>query len=76
MTKLPQVSGASLTKVFEKDGWVIVSQKGSHRKLIKHLKPVGKATIIIPQHKVLKKGTLARILKDGGLTIEKLKKTL
>lgn len=76
MAKLPQISGKDLTKVFKKDGWEEVGQKGSHKKLVKHLKPVGKATIIIPQHKVLKKGTLSRILKDGNLSVEKLKSLL
>ena len=42
-------------------------------KLRKDLKPIGKATIIIPQHKIIKKGTLSGLLKDSGMTIEKLK---
>ena len=76
MAKLPQVSGTDLVRVFKKDSWIVIRQKGSHIKLIKYLKQVGKSTIIIPQHKVLKKGTLARILKDSGVSIEKLKKLL
>ena len=76
MGKLPQVSGKDLTRVFKKDGWIKVGQKGSHLKLVKYRKPIGKTTIIIPQHKVIKKGTLSRILKDGNLTVEKLKKLL
>jgi len=76
MSKLPQVSGKQLTRAFLKDGWIKVGQKGSHLKLIKYYQPIGRATIIIPQHKVIKKGTLSRILKDGKLTVEKLKKLL
>ena len=76
MANLPQVSGKDLVKAFKKDGWVEVSQKGSHLKLIKQFKPVGKVTVIIPQHKILKKGTLSRILKDSGVSVEKIKKIL
>lgn len=72
MPKLPQISGKKLVKALKKDGWVEIGQKGSHVKLVKYLKPVGKATVIVPQHRVLKKGTLARILKDSRLSLEKL----
>lgn len=59
-----------------KDGWVEVGQRGSHRKFTKQLSPVGKATVIVPQHKTIKKGTLGRILKDASLSVEKLKNLL
>ena len=76
MSKLPQISGWQLTKVLKKDGWVEVSQKGSHQKLIKQFTPVGKSVVIVPQHKTIKKGTLAQILKDASLSVEKLRKLL
>ncbi len=76
MAKLPQVSGKDLVKAYKKEGWIEISQKGSHVKLAKMLKPMGKATVIIPQHKVIKKGTLLRILKDGNISVEKLKSLL
>lgn len=71
MPKLPQISGRKLVKVFEKEGWVKIGQKGSHIKLVKNF-TVGKSTIIVPNHKVIKKGTLSRILKDSGLSIDKI----
>ncbi len=76
MPKLPQVSGKKLVKALQKDGWIKIGQKGSHIKLQKHLEPVGKLTLIIPQHKTLKKGTFFRILKDGNIKLEKLKELL
>jgi predicted RNA binding protein YcfA (HicA-like mRNA interferase family) len=76
MPKLPQVSGKELVKAFLKDGWFIVSQKGSHLKIRKNLQSIGRKTIIIPQHKIIKKGTLSGILKDSGMSIEKLRKLL
>lgn len=71
MPKLPQISGKELVKALKKDGWVEIGQRGSHLKLIKYRKPVGKSVTIVPQHRVLKKGTLARILKDTGLSLGK-----
>lgn len=76
MPKLPQISGRELTKAFLKDGWFHISTRGSHLKLRKKLKPIGQNTIIIPQHKIIKKGTLSGILKDSGMTVEKLKELL
>lgn len=76
MSKLPQLSGRELVKVFLKDGWFKVSQRGSHIKLRKNLKPVGKATVIVPLHKTLKRGTLSGILKDSEMSLEKLKDLL
>ena len=76
MSKLPQISGATLIKALKKDGWAQVGQKGSHVKLVKFLKPIGKSTIIVPQHKVLKKGTLVSISKAAKISIEKLRELL
>lgn len=76
MGKLPQISGFQLVKVLKRDGWTAVKQEGSHLKLVKNLAPIGKSTVIVPQHKVIKKGTLSRILKDSRLSPEKLKKLL
>lgn len=74
MPKLPQVSGAKLIKILLKDGWDVVSQKGSHVKLRKYTGPIGKQTIIVPNHKVIKKGTLSGILRDSNLDLKKLTK--
>lgn len=74
MSILPQISGQKLINAFKKDGWIKVSQKGSHVKLIKQHHPVGKSMVIVPLHKVLKKGTLKQLLKDAHMSLEKLKK--
>jgi predicted RNA binding protein YcfA (HicA-like mRNA interferase family) len=76
MFNLPQISGKDLVKALKKDGWEIIKQEGSHMKLVKYHQPVGKTTVIIPQHKIIKKGTLSRILKDSKMSLEKLKKLL
>ena len=52
-------------KALEKDGWVLVSQKGSHMKFKKDNK-----TCIVPNHKGdIPKGTLSQILKYTGIKL-------
>lgn len=76
MSKLPQVSGKETIRALEKIGFVIVSQKGSHIKLQRRL-PRQIQTIIVPNHKVLKKGTLRNgILKPIPLSLEEFLKLL
>lgn len=52
-----------LLKTLQKDGWEIVSIKGSHHKLKK-----GNKKIVLPVHgKDISKGTLHQIMKNVGL---------
>lgn len=54
-----------IEKIILKDGWVLKTQKGSHRQYVHPNKP-GKVTI--PFHKGdLDKGTANSILKQAGL---------
>ena len=52
-------------KALEKDGWVLVSQKGSHMKFKKDSK-----TCIVPNHKEdIPKGTLSQIVRYTGIKL-------
>jgi predicted RNA binding protein YcfA (HicA-like mRNA interferase family) len=76
MPKLPQVSGKQTVKALRKIGFVKISQKGSHIKLEK-TEADRNITITIPNHKVLKKGTLRNgILKAIPLSVEEFSKLL
>ena len=66
MPKLPPISGEKLVKLLVKDGFVYISQKGSHVKLRK-----GKLIVIVPNHKEIRKGTLSNILKLTNLDLDK-----
>jgi len=57
---------SELLRLLKKDGWVVVSTKGSHLKL-KHLKKPG--IIIFPDHgsREMGKGMERRIRKDASL---------
>ena len=59
--KLPQVSGQALVKFFEKLGYQVIRQKGSHIRLRK-MTSVGEHNITVPNHKVIAKGTLNDII--------------
>jgi predicted RNA binding protein YcfA (HicA-like mRNA interferase family) len=67
MAKLPILSGKELLKILEQEGFQIVRQKGSHVSLRK-----GEFKTVVPLHPDLSKGTLLGILKQCGLTKEKL----
>lgn len=69
MSKLPQVSGKDTVKALQKIGFSIVSQKGSHIKLSRRIGNQNQ-TVIIPIHKIIKKGTLRNgILKPINVTV-------
>jgi len=77
MPKLPQVSAKNLIKALRKIGFEKVSQKGSHIKLQKVTSSGKTQTVIVPNHKVIKKGTLRNgILKPLNLSVNDLKKLL
>jgi len=64
-------SGRQLVKALRRSGFVIDHQKGSHIFLHNLDKNI---SVIVPNHKEIKKGTLNNIIKKAGLTIEDLKK--
>lgn len=69
-----QISAKELIKALQKSGFIFISQKGSHIKLRKE-NPIRK-TIIIPNHKIIRSGTLNNILKTANFSQEELKKLL
>ena len=75
MPKLPQISGQELGRIVFRLGFVLKSRKGSHMKFVRILGE-RKEIIIIPNHKVIRKGTLHDIIKQLNLDIKKLKDLL
>lgn len=71
MSKVPSLSYLELLRALQRDGWVIVRQKGSHIRLQKHL-PAEVLKITVPAHRPLKRSTLAHILKQARLSVEQL----
>lgn len=52
MATLPTLSGRGIVKVFAKDGWEMVRQRGSHMILVKD---GSMATLSVPDHKEVAK---------------------
>jgi len=75
MSKLPVVSGEKAVKCFEKQGYMIVRQKGSHIRMW-HRSDKSKKPLTIPKHKVLGKGLLRKLLRDAEISVEKFNELL
>ena len=65
MPKLPHVSGTEAIRSFERLGFTVVRQRGSHAVLRR-----GGTGCVIPIHRELKVGTLSGALKQAGVTAE------
>jgi predicted RNA binding protein YcfA (HicA-like mRNA interferase family) len=63
--KLPVVSGAEAVRAFERLGFAVVRQRGSHIILRR-----GASGCVVPNHRELKTGTLAGILKQAGVSAD------
>ena len=66
MPSLPILSSKEVVAVFEKFGWQFIRQSGSHMILVKDGEI---ATLSIPNHREVAKGTLRTLIRTAGLTI-------
>jgi len=71
--KLPVISGIEVIKRLKKSGFIATRQKGSHVRLEKYTSDKT-IKLTVPLHAELKKGTLNRIIKDAGLTLEEFER--
>jgi predicted RNA binding protein YcfA (HicA-like mRNA interferase family) len=65
MGGLPVLSGADAVRIFAKAGWTVDRRRGSNVILVKdgHI-----ATLSVPDHKELAKGTLRSLIRAAGMT--------
>ncbi|HLD72970.1 MAG TPA: type II toxin-antitoxin system HicA family toxin [Candidatus Nanoarchaeia archaeon] len=66
--KLPQLSGKEVSKFLEKEGFVAIRQKGSHR-FFQHFDG-RKVTVPIHSNKDIGRGLLKAILEEIGMARE------
>ncbi|MBB1127259.1 type II toxin-antitoxin system HicA family toxin [Thiospirillum jenense] len=66
MPPLPTLSGNEVVRIFERFGWAVARQKGSHIILVKDNSLV---TLSVPDHKEIAKGTLRSLIRASGLTV-------
>ncbi len=64
---LPACSGAAAVRAFERAGWTVKRQKGSHIILGQRGKP---NVLSVPDHKTLKPGTLRGLIRAAGLSVD------
>lgn len=63
---LPVLSGREVVRVFQSFGWEVVRQSGSHIILVKEGEL---ATLSVPDHREVAKGTLRSLIRTSGLTV-------
>lgn len=64
MPPVPVLSGKAVVKAFEKDGWVLARQRGSHMVLVKENHA---ATLSVSNHKEVAKGRLRTLIRASGM---------
>jgi len=67
MPRLPRLSGREAAAVFERAGFGVRRQRGSHIILTR---PGHLATLSVPDHEELKVGTLRSLIRKAGLTVD------
>ncbi|MGH9344711.1 MAG: type II toxin-antitoxin system HicA family toxin [Terriglobia bacterium] len=67
MGKLANISGKEAAKAFQKAGWLVRGQVGSHLVLTK---PGVRINLSVPQHAELGPGLLRKLIKTAGLDVE------
>jgi len=67
MPALPTLTGREVVRAFESAGWQVARQRGSHIILVKegHI-----ASLSVPDHKEIAKGTLRGLIRAAGLSAE------
>jgi predicted RNA binding protein YcfA (HicA-like mRNA interferase family) len=74
MSKLPVVSGQDVVKALSRIGYQFDHQRGSHMVLRQDVEPYRRLTV--PNHKEIAKGTLRKIIREAGLSIEEFNRLL
>ena len=69
--KLKTLSGAEVVRIFERFGFRVVNQRGSHIKLQRVLPNGTKQGLGLPNHKTIAKGTLTAIYAKALLYIDR-----
>lgn len=74
MTKLPRVSGREAVRAFARIGYEVDRQRGSHL-VLRHRDPPHRR-LVVPDHREIAKGTLRKLVREAGLTVEEFSELL
>ncbi|MEH2319296.1 type II toxin-antitoxin system HicA family toxin [Nostoc sp.] len=64
------MSYIEIITALERDGWTVIRQRGSHIRLQKQM-PDEVLKLTVPAHRPVKRTTLAKILKQARINLEK-----
>jgi predicted RNA binding protein YcfA (HicA-like mRNA interferase family) len=67
MASLPVISGSETVKVFERFGWTVARQTSSHIIMTQEGQI---ASLSIPNHKEVARGTLRSLIRSANLTVD------
>ena len=67
MPQVPLLKPVDVIKIFKKFGWDVARSRGSHIILIKE---GNIATLSVPNHSEVARGTLRALIDKSGLTVE------
>ena len=73
MPVLPVLSGRKTVRAFQKLGWQIARQRGSHVIMVREGENV---TLSIPDHREVAKGTLRSLIRAAGITVDEFVRLL
>lgn len=68
--KAPSLSYEKVIRALQRDGWIVVRQRGSHIRLQKRTEDETLKTTV-PAHKPIKRSTLSHILKQARLDLDR-----
>lgn len=69
MPKLPRdVSGEQALRAFMRAGYIHDHTVGGHAVLLQAADP--RRRLVVPLHRAIKAGTLSKLIKDAGLTVD------
>jgi predicted RNA binding protein YcfA (HicA-like mRNA interferase family) len=69
MSVVPSLPYDRVIRALQRDGWIVVRQKGSHIRLQKRI-TTETLKLTVPAHLPIKRSTLSHILKQARLTID------
>jgi predicted RNA binding protein YcfA (HicA-like mRNA interferase family) len=68
--KVPTLPYIQIVKALQRDGWIVVRQRGSHIRLQKHIADE-LLKLTIPAHRPVKRSTLSHILKQARIDLDR-----
>jgi predicted RNA binding protein YcfA (HicA-like mRNA interferase family) len=70
MTRVPSLGFERVVRALQRDGWVIVRQRGSHIRMQKRL-ATETLKLTVPAHRPIKRSTLAHLLEQARLELDR-----